>query len=80
MEGPVIKEARIALGGVAHKPWRDVKVEAMLAGAAPSISLFRDVAEAFFRDAKGYRHNIFKIELGKRAVVRALKIAARLQP
>jgi xanthine dehydrogenase YagS FAD-binding subunit len=75
MKGDTIEEARIALGGVAHMPWRDEEAEAMLKGQKPSPELFGKVAQKIFSEAKGYEHNRFKIELGKRAVVRALKTA-----
>jgi xanthine dehydrogenase YagS FAD-binding subunit len=71
VEGDVIREARLALGGVAHKPWRDTEAEAMLGGKAPTQETFKGAAEAVVRSAKGYRHNSFKIELARRAVVRA---------
>lgn len=75
-----ITEARIALGGVAHKPWRKTEVEAMLVGQNLSEADFQSVAEALLAGAKGYGHNTFKIELTKRAIVRALKQAAKLEP
>lgn len=76
IEGGTVREARIALGGVAHKPWRDREAEAKLAGRAPGLDAFREAAEAVVRGAKGYRYNDFKIELARRAVVRALAMAA----
>lgn len=76
LEEGVIREARIALGGVAHKPWRDTKAEAMLSGQRATGESFRAVADAILRNAKGYGHNTFKIELARRAVVRALEQAA----
>jgi xanthine dehydrogenase YagS FAD-binding subunit len=79
MEGGLIRQLRLALGGVAHKPWRDVNVEVMAGDVTPSVELFRDMAEAIFRHARGYSHNTFKIELGKRAIVRALKIVTGLE-
>lgn len=75
-----IREARVALGGVAHKPWRVEAAEAVLADAAPSNALFADFAEALLDGAIGYGHNDFKIELAKRAVVRALGQAAAGTP
>ncbi len=77
MDGDTIRSARIALGGVAHKPWRMPEAEALLAGKAATKENFLPVAEALFASARGYSHNFFKIELGKRAVVRALGLAAR---
>ena len=75
MDGDTIKTARIALGGVAHKPWRDVEAEAMLVGKAATAENFQPVGEFIVRDAKGFGFNTFKIELAKRAVVRALQQA-----
>lgn len=75
MKDGVIEEARLALGGVAHKPWRDEAAENLMKGQKPSVELFGSVAQKVFADAKGYEHNRFKIELGKRAIVRALKTA-----
>jgi len=78
MDGSKIKEARLALGGVAHKPWRDTEAEAMLNGNEVSKDNFQEVAEAILRDANGFGHNDFKIELAKRAVVRALRQASAM--
>jgi xanthine dehydrogenase YagS FAD-binding subunit len=71
-----IREARVALGGVAHKPWRAVKAESQLAGKRADEASFRAAAEAELSDAKGYEHNSFKIELAKRSIVRALTTVA----
>jgi xanthine dehydrogenase YagS FAD-binding subunit len=76
MDGDEIAEARLALGGVAHKPWRNKDAEAMLNGQRATTKNFQKVAEAVMSGAKGYGYNTFKIELGKRAIVRALKQAA----
>jgi xanthine dehydrogenase YagS FAD-binding subunit len=76
MEAGVITLAHIALGGVAHKPWRDLEAEAMLAGKPADAEHFRAVAEFILRDARGYEHNSFKIGLAKRGIVRALEEAA----
>ena len=72
----VIREARVAMGGVAHKPWRATKAESTLIGQRPEESSFRSAAEAEMESAVGTEHNRFKIELGRRAIVRALTIAA----
>ncbi len=72
----LINEARVALGGVAHKPWRAAKAEAALKGQRPDETVFRRAAEAEMQSATGTEHNRFKIELGRRAIVRALTIAA----
>jgi xanthine dehydrogenase YagS FAD-binding subunit len=74
-----IKTARIALGGVAHKPWRAVEAEAMLAGKSANPEQFRKAADAALAGAKGYRYNTFKIELARRTIVRTLSdITAKL--
>jgi CO/xanthine dehydrogenase FAD-binding subunit len=73
-----IKEARLALGGVAHKPWRDRQAEARLAGAQPSPENFLASAEIVLRQARGFCHNDFKIELARRAILRAHPGRARL--
>ena len=80
LEGRTIKEARLALGGVAHKPWRDIAAEAALRGQAADQAAFRHAADLLLRDAKGYAHNSFKIELARRGIVRALMQAARGTP
>jgi xanthine dehydrogenase YagS FAD-binding subunit len=76
MDGRTIKEARLALGGVAHKPWRDPQVEELLAGKSADRENFGRAAEALLHDAKGFGRNNFKIELARRAIVRALTQAA----
>jgi xanthine dehydrogenase YagS FAD-binding subunit len=67
-----IKAVRLALGGVAHKPWRAYKAEKDLVGKNADEKTFRAAAEAELAAAKGYKYNSFKIELAKRAIVRAL--------
>jgi len=79
IDGTRIKEARLALGGVAHKPWRDKSGEALLNGQAATKENFQRAAEAILLKARGYGHNTFKIELAKRAIVRALRQAAELE-
>ncbi|VTR91621.1 fad-binding molybdopterin dehydrogenase : Periplasmic aromatic aldehyde oxidoreductase OS=Hyalangium minutum GN=DB31_7270 PE=4 SV=1: FAD_binding_5: CO_deh_flav_C [Gemmata massiliana] len=76
LDGGTIKDARVALGGVAHKPWRDPAAEALLVDKPPTADGYRPVADALLAGAKGYGHNTFKIELARRAVVRALTRAA----
>src|SRR5262249_16803707 len=61
MSGDTIKEARIAIGGVAHKPWRNTEAEALLTGRAATKGNFQIVAEAIMHDAKGFEHNTFKV-------------------
>jgi xanthine dehydrogenase YagS FAD-binding subunit len=76
VQGGTIRQARVAMGGVAHKPWRAREAEAVLAGARVDEQTFRRAAEAAMQGARGYEHNRFKIELGKRAIKRALTMAA----
>jgi xanthine dehydrogenase YagS FAD-binding subunit len=78
IDGGTVRDARIVLGGVAHKPWRSREAEAALSGKPASEGSFRQAAEAALRDAKPLAHNAYKVELGKRAVVRALLRASRL--
>jgi xanthine dehydrogenase YagS FAD-binding subunit len=80
LEGDRIKEARLALGGVAHKPWRDPSAEAALHGQAANRTNFSRAADIVLRDAKGFEHNAFKIDLARRAIVRALTQAAAGTP
>jgi xanthine dehydrogenase YagS FAD-binding subunit len=76
LEGDTIVEARLALGGVAHKPWRDRRAEALLRGKKSTTATFAEAAGAVLKDAVAFDHNHFKIELAKRAIVRALVDAA----
>jgi xanthine dehydrogenase YagS FAD-binding subunit len=80
LNGGKIREARFALGGVAHKPWRKPEAEAALAGQAPGEAVFAQAADIVLAEAKGYGHNTFKIELARRVIVRALSQAARGTP
>jgi xanthine dehydrogenase YagS FAD-binding subunit len=78
LDGGTIRQSRVVLGGVAHKPWRSREAEAALAGRPASEESFRQAAEAALKNAKPLAHNAFKVELGKRAIVRALMRASRL--
>ena len=80
IEGGKVTKARLALGGVAHKPWRDTAAEALLVGNAPDRDSFAAAADQILKDATGYSHNAFKIELARRAIVRALSQAASGTP
>lgn len=75
-ENGQIRQARIALGGVAHKPWRRADVEASLVGQVATPEHFEAAAELLLKDAQPLAHNAFKVELARRAVVRALSTAA----
>jgi xanthine dehydrogenase YagS FAD-binding subunit len=77
LEGNTITDARIALGGVAHKPWRDTAAEQLLKGAPAERATYQRFAGEVLHHARGYKYNAFKIELAKRATVRALEQAAR---
>jgi xanthine dehydrogenase YagS FAD-binding subunit len=80
LEDGRIKDARLALGGVAHKPWRDPAAEAALRGQAAAQATFMRAADLVLRDAKGFAHNGFKIDLARRAIARALTQAAHGTP
>jgi len=75
MRNNVIKEVRIAMGGVAHKPWRAVEAEKYLIGKPATVENFTTAANAEMAMAKPLEHNRFKVELGRRAIVRALSQA-----
>lgn len=76
MDGETIVEGRCALGGVAHKPWRDKKAETLLNGRPATAETFERFAQELLRHANGFGGNTFKIDLARRAVVRALSRAA----
>ena len=80
LDGDTIKHARLALGGVAHKPWRDLSAEAALRGQNADQAAFTRAANVVLREAKGFEHNAFKIDLARRAIVRALMQAAAGTP
>jgi xanthine dehydrogenase YagS FAD-binding subunit len=75
-----IQEARIALGGVAHKPWRDREADARLKGEPATREAFTRAADTILRNARGFSHNAFKIELARRTILRALSQAAQASP
>lgn len=72
LDGGIVKDVRIALGGVAHKPWRAWKAEAALRGQAATTENFRAAAELELADARALRDNGFKVELAKRTIVAVL--------
>jgi len=80
MDGGKIGQARIALGGVAHKPWRDTAAEDGLRGREANAESFAALADRILAPAVGYAHNAFKIDLARRAIVRALSQAAAGTP
>ena len=77
LQGAQIRSARLALGGVATKPWRSPEGERVLTGAAVDEKTFQAAAEAAMQGAVPHKHNAYKIELAKRAIVRALTNAAQ---
>ena len=78
-DGGMVRDARIALGGVATAPWRVREAEALLKGQKYDDALAQHVAEAAFAGATAKKHNAFKIDLGKRVVARALHQAVTME-
>jgi xanthine dehydrogenase YagS FAD-binding subunit len=72
VEGGRIRNVRLALGGVAPKPWRAYEAESALSGAEASMETFRRAADAELSQARGFQHNSFKIELAKRTIASVL--------
>ena len=70
-----IAKAGLAMGGVAHKPWKLTEVEAFLSGKKPTQENFQQAAELAMRPARTLPDNEYKIEMGKKAIVRALSQA-----
>jgi len=79
LQGNNIIAARLVLGGVATKPWHSPEGEQVLTGATADEKTFHAAADAALKPAKPYRYNAFKIELAKRAIVRALSSAAQVK-
>jgi xanthine dehydrogenase YagS FAD-binding subunit len=79
MNSNTIQSAGLALGGVAHKPWRSLEAEKFLVGTVASPDAFRKAADLAVAGAKPQEHNAFKIELAKQSIVRALTLAAQEQ-
>lgn len=77
LDGEEINDLRVALGGVAHKPWRKPEVEKEFFGKKPSEENFKAFAEKLTEGAKGYGQNDFKIDLVKKSIVRALTEAIK---
>jgi xanthine dehydrogenase YagS FAD-binding subunit len=76
LDGGMVRDARLALGGVAHKPWRDKGVERLLIGKPATREHFAAAADAMLADAQPLAHNAFKVKLARRAIIRALSDAA----
>lgn len=77
LSGESIRDARLALGGVAHKPWRSMEAEAFLKGKPAKVETFQQAAEIALQGAKPLDHNGFKVNMAKRAIKRALTISAQ---
>ncbi len=80
LDGDRIRAARLALGGVAHKPWRDPAAEDLLRGQPAKSDAFHRAADHLLANARGHGHNDFKIGLARQAIVRALEQAAAGTP
>jgi xanthine dehydrogenase YagS FAD-binding subunit len=75
MEGETVREARVAIGGLATRPWRAREAERVVVGRSLTPQAARAAGDAALQDAKATRENRFRIELGARTVVDALMIA-----
>ncbi|TDO19571.1 xanthine dehydrogenase YagS FAD-binding subunit [Pedobacter duraquae] len=75
LDGDLISEARIALGGIAHKPWRVLDAELYLQGKSATVDHFAAAAEIILQGAKTFEFNSFKPELARRAIIRCCKMA-----
>ena len=75
MDGGTIAAAALAFGGLAHKPWRDETVEALLVGEKPSAQLFGRAADQLLAEAQGHGSNDFKIPLTRRVMISVLQEA-----
>jgi xanthine dehydrogenase YagS FAD-binding subunit len=76
IQNNTIQDVRLAMGGVAHKPWRLTEAEQFLKGKTVSDTVFKQAAELAMRDARGYGENNFKLTLAPNAIIEALTIAA----
>jgi xanthine dehydrogenase YagS FAD-binding subunit len=78
MDGKTIKQARLAMGGVAHKPWRLTETEQFLQGKEASSAVFEQAAQISMRGAKAYGDNDFKLKMAPNSISHALQIASGL--
>ncbi len=78
LNGDTIKQVRLAMGGVAHKPWRLTAAENFLKGKTATIANFQQAATIAMKDAKAYGHNNFKLKLAPNAIIESLKTASGL--
>ena len=77
LAGEQIQNVRLAMGGVAHKPWRSKKAEKFLIGKSANTATFQQAAEIALQEAKPLTYNSFKVDLAKRAIRRALTVSAK---
>ncbi len=80
LDGNMIRSARLALGGVAHKPWRAEEAERSLTGKPATTETFKAAAELALAGAKTYQYNAFKVPMAKQAIVRALTVVSGMAP
>ena len=78
MSGNNIRAARLAMGGVAHKPWRLTEAEQYLKGKQASLPVFREAARLAMKTAKAYGHNNFKLTLAPNTIIQTLKTISGL--
>jgi xanthine dehydrogenase YagS FAD-binding subunit len=76
MDGDTIKDVRLAMGGVAHKPWRLTEAEQLLKGKPATVANFKAAAEVAMKGAKAYEHNAFKLKMAPNTIIQALKTAS----
>ena len=79
LQGDRVREARIALGGVATVPWRSREAEDALKGQVLDDAVIASAADAAFGAAEPHEHNAFKIALGKQTLIRAVRQAASME-
>jgi xanthine dehydrogenase YagS FAD-binding subunit len=79
IDGKTIKQARLAMGGVAHKPWRLTETEQFLQGKEVSVQVFEQAAQIAMRGAKAYGDNDFKLKLAPNSISHALQIATGIE-
>jgi len=75
LDGDIVKCVRIALGGVAHKPWRAREAEKILVGSAITDEILKEASEVAMKDAQPLQDNEFKVTMSKRAIIRAVNMA-----
>jgi xanthine dehydrogenase YagS FAD-binding subunit len=75
LDGNTIKDARLAMGGVAHKPWRLAAAEKALIGQPATEETFRQAATVAMQGAKAFEHNAYKLKMAPNAIIQALKTA-----